>query len=117
VIIGSKVQEEVNEAFLARWNGDTGDQGYLIGLSTVLHAVTDMLVGDMLPQFAGKGAKSDSIPMEYVAQLLIQSLGVGMNLKEMDDGRYHQTLGMAMRNLQELWVVEALAGENEDESE
>jgi len=106
VIIGSKVQEEVNAAFLEKWDGDAGDQGYLIGLSAVLHAVTNLLVADLLPRFAGKGTRSDAVPMEYVAQLFIQSVGVGMNLKEQHEEGYDQALAMAMRNLRQMWGEE-----------
>lgn len=106
MIIGSQVQEDVNAAFLAKWDGGAGDQGYLIGLSCVLHAVTNLLVADVLPKFAGKGNRSDAISMEYVAQLFIQSVGVGMNLKETHEEGYDQALAMAMRNLHEMWVAE-----------
>lgn len=111
MIIGSETQEEVHAAFLARFNAGPADQGYLIGLSSVLHAITDLLVADVLPKFAGRGTSSDSIPMEYVAQLLIESISMGQNLKEQHEEGYDQSVRMALHNLL------VMMGEQPDEDE
>ncbi len=111
MIIGSKVQEEVHAAFLEQFDGSADDQGLLLGLSATLHAATNLLVADVLPQFAGRGTSSDAIPMEYVAQLFIESVNVGAKMKELDPDKYRTSVAMSLANLRMMFQME------EDESE
>lgn len=113
MIIGIQAQEEVRAAFLEQFDGGPDSQGLLLGLSALMHAVTNLLVADVLPKFAGKGTSSDAIPMEYVTQLFNESLHVGMNMQSLDTARYNVAVAMAAANLQSMFPLHP----QEDESE